>query len=198
MKRVSSESIDPRHLLVNVADVLSKFGIPYFVTGGMAVFVWGRPRFTADIDMAIRLRREDIDPLAEALRALSGGSYIDTNVMQDALLRRGEFNFIDGRTGMKVDFWILGDGLYENAQLQRRRKRTILHRQVYFCSPEDLILSKLLWYKKSESSRQHEDIESILHMQKKLNRTYLKEWTKEHSTLPMLKNLWRKHRQDAL
>lgn len=45
-----TEAIDPRHLLVKVVDILHKLNIPYVVTGGMAIFVWGRPRFTADID----------------------------------------------------------------------------------------------------------------------------------------------------
>ena len=50
MKKQIFEEGDPRRLLVEVARVLTKLNILYFVTGGMAVFVWGKPRFTADID----------------------------------------------------------------------------------------------------------------------------------------------------
>jgi hypothetical protein len=55
MKKLISETSDPRHLLIEVARALTKLNITYFVTGGMAVFVWGRPRFTADIDIVINL-----------------------------------------------------------------------------------------------------------------------------------------------
>lgn len=48
-----------------------------------------------------------------------------------------------------------------------------------FTSPEDLILIKLKWYKESESSRQREDIESILQITKNLDLTYLKEMTEQ-------------------
>lgn len=44
-----TETIDPRDLLVQVAKILDKLKISHIVSGGMAVFVWGRPRFTDDI-----------------------------------------------------------------------------------------------------------------------------------------------------
>jgi len=50
------ELIDPRQLLVKVAKVLDNLSIPYVVTGGMAVTIWGRVRFTADIDIVIELK----------------------------------------------------------------------------------------------------------------------------------------------
>jgi Na+/glutamate symporter len=42
---------DPSDLLVKAVQILDQLQIPYAVTGGFAVLVWGRPRFTADIDM---------------------------------------------------------------------------------------------------------------------------------------------------
>ena len=45
------EQSDPKRLLIQVAKILERLNIPYFITGGIAVFVWGRPRFTADIDI---------------------------------------------------------------------------------------------------------------------------------------------------
>jgi len=36
---------DPKNLLVNIAKILKELKIPYIITGGMAVLVWGRPRF---------------------------------------------------------------------------------------------------------------------------------------------------------
>ena len=54
------ENQDPRHLLIKVVKILSKLNIPYLVTGGVAVLVWGRPRFTADIDLVVEIKREDL------------------------------------------------------------------------------------------------------------------------------------------
>ena len=44
-------------LLRKIAAALEQLGIPYLITGGLAVTVWGRPRFTADIDIVVEIPR---------------------------------------------------------------------------------------------------------------------------------------------
>jgi len=183
------ESIDPRYLLVKVAEVLDELSILYAVTGGMAVYVWGRPRFTADIDIVIQLREKDVECLALALEKLSKVSYVDTHTMRWALERHGEFNFIDGVSGIKVDFWVLAEGEFEESQLKRRVGKEVLGRTIFFVSPEDLILSKLRWHKEGGSSRQLEDVESIFRFNKKLDFRYLRKWAKIHDTIDILESL---------
>jgi hypothetical protein len=175
------EQKDPRHLLVSIAKILKQLKIPYLVTGGIAVLIWGRPRFTADIDIVIELKPGDIDALEKALRALGKAGYIDKNSMRDALANQEEFNFIDGTTGIKIDFWISkkNDPL-EQLRFKRKVGKTILGERIYFSSPEDLILSKLLWYQQNKSTRQLEDVESIIKISgKRLNKKYLKNWAKK-------------------
>jgi hypothetical protein len=94
---------DPRSLLVNIAKILKELKIPYIITGGMAVLVWGRPRFTADIDIVVELGQDKIDKLEKALLSLSGVGYFDKKIVQEAIDSKGEFNFIDGDTGVKAD-----------------------------------------------------------------------------------------------
>lgn len=156
------ESIDPRQLLAKVAKVLDELGIPYMVTGGMAVLIWGRPRFTADIDIVIELKAHDINTLASALMSISEFGYVDEGAMREALNNHGEFNFIDGGSGVKVDFWVIGDDSFDVDRFKNRQIKEVLNQKVYFISPEDLILSKLRWYKISPSSRHMEDVESVL------------------------------------
>ena len=103
--------------------------------------------------------------------------------------RNGEFNFIDGRTGVKVDFWVLDKSGFSKAQLSRRVKRVVRKQKVYFVSAEDLILSKLLWHRESESSKQLQDVESIVKIQKKLDWKYLRKWAKIQSTFEILNSL---------
>ena len=145
---------DPRHLLAKVAEILQELKIPYLVTGGMAVLIWGRPRFTADIDIVIELKIENINSLIRALSALGKASYIDENMIEEALKQGGEFNFIHGDTGIKVDFWVLKKQPFELSRMKRRRAKYILGQKVYFISAEDLILTKLQWRKQGESTRQ--------------------------------------------
>lgn len=171
------EQIDPRKLLVQIAQILERLNIPYLITGGVAVLVWGRPRFTADIDIVVELKTSDAPKLERALMELSKAGYIDKESIEKAILQEGEFNFIDGETGVKVDFWILKRTAFDISRLKRRVFKEILGQKIYFTSPEDLILIKLLWHKKSESSRQLEDVESILKISgSELDMQYLKMW----------------------
>lgn len=184
------EEKDPRHLLVEVSKILRELKIPYIITGGMAVLIWGRPRFTADIDIVVELKIENVDSLTAALLALGKASYIDKNMIKDALDHGGEFNFIHGNTGIKVDFWVLQKKPFESSRLKRRIAKNILDEKVYFISPEDLILSKLEWYEQTNSSRHLEDVESILKISsKKLDMEYLKQWAKKLGVLEILKEL---------
>ena len=183
------EEIDPRHLLKKIAEILEILKIPYAITGGMAIYVWGRPRFTADIDIIIELHEKDVVLLMKALRQIDEEGHIDANAMRMAIERRGEFNFIDNVSGVKVDFWVIGEDEFSRLKLKRRIPKMILGEKAYFLSPEDLILSKLLWSKESESELQLKDVESILKFQKKLDLDYLRKWAKSQGTIDMLESL---------
>ncbi|OGE66323.1 hypothetical protein A3H85_00920 [Candidatus Daviesbacteria bacterium RIFCSPLOWO2_02_FULL_40_8] len=156
------EEINPSKLLTQVTEVLDKLEIPYFITGGFAVSVWGRPRATFDIDIVVNLIEPEVPKLAEMLRGISEFGYIDENTAKEAIKTNGEFNFIDPDTGVKADFWVARDDEMAKEEYRRIKKKEINGQEVCFISPEDLILSKLRWYKISPSSRHLEDVESIL------------------------------------
>lgn len=172
------DPVDPRHLLVKIARALERLGIPYLITGGIAVLVWGRPRFTADIDIVVELKADQTAAFADALHELGAAGYLDSVQMERARATEGEFNFIDGTTGVKVDFWMLkGSDAFDRSRLERRVAKEVLGQRVYFSSPEDLVLIKLLWYMAAPSSRQLEDVESIFRISgTDLDREYLRAW----------------------
>lgn len=182
------ETINPGNLLLKVAPILEEFKIDYYVTGGFAVSVWGRPRATFDIDIVVKLLEPKVEPLAKALRKISKFGYIDEEAAREALRRKGEFNFIDPETGIKVDFWIEKGDETARAEFKKRVLKKIDKQKVYFISPEDLVLSKLVWYKKSESSRHLEDAESVFKISgKKLDKNYIKKRAAKLSVSNLLK-----------
>ena len=174
------ETPDVRKLLVGIACILDKLGVPYLITGGMAVVMWGRPRFTADIDIVVELPTEKSHLLERALRELSKNGYVDRAAIEEAIGRKGEFNFIDGATGVKVDFWISTGDAFDISRLARRVAKNILEQKICFSSPEDLILVKLRWFAESRSTRHIEDIRSILAVSgHELDRGYLQGWVEK-------------------
>jgi hypothetical protein len=177
-------------LLCEIAKILEKLKIPYIVTGGVAVSVWGKPRFTADIDVVIELAPKNIPSLAKFLLKIDKDVYVSEEAMLDALKHKGEFNFIHPQSSLKVDFWVKKDQ-FEGLKIKRGVAKRINNQKIIFISPEDLILSKLLWYKRSESTRHLEDIESILKISK-VDIKYIKSWAKKQSTIKILNKIIKK------
>lgn len=172
--------INPEQVLIQIARILKELKIKYFVTGGFAVSVWGRPRATFDIDIVIKLIEPQVIPLASALREIFKAGYIDEDMVKEAIQHKGEFNFVDPESGLKVDFWVKGGSKLALAEFKRRRLKRIDGQGIYFVSPEDLILIKLRWYRQTESSRHLEDIESIIKISgPKLDMDYLKKQTRK-------------------
>lgn len=187
--------MDFQQLLVEIARILENLKIPYLVTGGYAVSIWGRPRSTLDIDVVIELPSARIKDLTRALRQISEISHIDEQAVEWAVERKSEFNFVDIESGIKVDFWVTKNDAYSGLKMKRATNHVIAGQKVSFISPEDLILAKLLWNKENASTRQLEDIESVLIIQKRLDLRYVRKWAKTHGTLPVLEELLAKVRK---
>lgn len=149
--------------------------IPYLISGGFAVNVWGRIRTTHDLDVLISVVPKDLETL-KTLFPLDK-FYFSEVAAKDAVLSKSTFNVIHHETGLKIDFWILPDNIFSKSQLRRRVKAKFLGQSIYFVSPEDLILIKLKWYKESESDRHFFDALSVYQTQKRLNKKYIKKWT---------------------
>lgn len=182
--------METEKLLLKIALILDELKIDYYITGGFAVSGWGIVRSTLDIDIVIRMVEPKIKPLAEALRKISKYGYIDEEATKEALKRRREFNFIDPETGLKVDFWITKDSERAKVEFKRRIVKKIGSQKIYFISPEDLILNKLLWYEKSLSDRHLEDVESIFKIQgKNLDIEYLKKQAAKSGVIGLFKKI---------
>lgn len=182
--------MDPEKLLVQVAKILDDLDIKYFITGGIAVSLWGRARSTLDIDIVVQLVEPQVSSLVKALGKISKAGYTDEEMAKDAIQRKGEFNFIDPETGLKVDFWIARDDRLTPLQFKRKKLRKFRGQNIYFISPEDLILNKLQWDEQSPSTKHLEDVESIIKKSgRQLDMEYLKSWAKRLGYLDILNKL---------
>ncbi len=174
-------------LLIKITKILDKLKIPYIITGGMAVSVWGRPRYTADIDIVVEMLEKNIELMAKELLSVDKDVYVSEEAMREALKNKGEFNFIHPQSQLKVDFWVIKNE-FNKQEIKRGISKNILGYKINFVSPEDLILSKLLWCKDLKSSKQLEDIKSVLRISK-VDVKYIKIWAEKHGTINTLNEL---------
>src|SRR3990167_260847 len=165
--------------LIGIAKVLDELKIPYYVTGGFAVSIYGRPRFTADIDIVIKMASGVKKDFAKKIGKIFPKGYVDEDQIDDALNQVSEFNVIDPESGLKIDFFITKENDFEKGVFKRALIQNIDY-EIKFISPEDLIISKLLWFKMGQSTRQLEDISSVLTIQKKKEKKKFKKKIKKN------------------
>ncbi|OGS10777.1 MAG: hypothetical protein A2285_03355 [Elusimicrobia bacterium RIFOXYA12_FULL_57_11] len=164
-----------KQFIKDLAAKLQAAGIDYCITGGYAVSVWGSPRSTLDIDLITGLEPSQISSLIRAISP-GKGAYLDEEAIKEAVAAGGEFNYIPAESGLKVDFWVIrGSDATGLKELKRKKKEVFEGQEIFFISPEDLVLSKLRWARLGGSSRHAEDIRSVVSVSgKALDLAYLK------------------------
>jgi len=171
----------PLELVVQVAAILDELGIPYALGGSLASSLVGEPRSTVDVDIAITLEHK---AGAALLARATAEFYVPIDAARDAIKAHSSFNLVDTAHGLKVDRFVLGEGLLDRMQIERRMNVAIpgLAGRMWVTSPEDQVLRKLDWYRSTghESERQWRDVVGILRIHGDvMDRGYLDETARQ-------------------
>lgn len=163
-----------KELLVDCLQRLNRAGLPYMLTGSMASNFWGIPRTTHDLDFVVQLPAMLVQPLLDEF----GSDYmLDEKSVRGAFKAPYQFNAIDLRSALKVDFWILQPKPFEQAMFQRRFQTELFGERAWICTAEDIVIHKLYWNAISPSERQMGDAAGVVAVQKdRLDVAYLRRW----------------------
>jgi hypothetical protein len=151
-----------QELLLDCLKRLNGVDLPYMVTGSMASNYWGIPRTTHDLDFAIQLPPSAIPRLAEAF---ANDFFLDEQAIRTAYQPPYQFNALDQRSGLKVDFWLPANTPFEREMFRRRVQRTLFQTPAWIATAEDIILHKLYWDKLTPSERQRGDAAGVFLVQ---------------------------------
>jgi hypothetical protein len=166
---------DPTAITSLVAQILNTTNIPYYITGGVAAIAHGEPRATIDLDVVIAIDLADLPTLAAIFEA--NGFYVAglTDVLAGSLRC---LNITHLETIENIDLMISGREEYDLIKFDRRRLYTLPGSgEVAIASPEDVIISKLIWRQESQSDKQWRDILGVLKVQQeKLDFAYIQGW----------------------
>jgi hypothetical protein len=118
---------------------------------------------------------------------------VDAEMILSAIQKQSSFNLIHLETLFKVDVFPLKNHPFDQQAFQRRLQKAISEetsQQLFFATPEDIVLHKLVWYKTGEevSDRQWIDVQGVLKVQgDQLDMAYLNHWAKELGVSELLK-----------
>ncbi|MCE9545136.1 MAG: hypothetical protein K8T25_06420 [Planctomycetia bacterium] len=169
--------ISEKELLVDCLKRLGRSGLDYMLVGSMASNYWGIPRSTHDLDFVVRLRAADVPALVNEFQQ---DFFIQPESVRAALKPPYQFNALDERSALKVDFWVLHESPFEQQAFDRRRMVTLFETPACLSSAEDVILHKLYWNKLSPSDRQLGDSAGVFAVQQSaLDMEYMQLWSEK-------------------
>jgi hypothetical protein len=182
--------VDVLAAMIPVIETFDLLGIDYYIGGAVASLAHGIYRTTADVDIIAEINLEHVPAFVQSLQDTY---YVDADMIKDAIRHRSEFNVIHLYTMFKVDIFLPKKRPFDQSVRQRvqRSELKILEERSIFNmeSAEDVILTKLEWYKMGGgvSDRQWGDILGVLKVQKqRLDQEYLQRWAMEIGVADLL------------
>ena len=168
--------MEQAELLRQLIATLEDLGITYMLVGSFASGAYGEPRLTQDIDFVVDLSQDQVSALCAAFPEKK--YYVSPDAAREAVRQVGQFNVIHPASGTKIDFIIARKDRWGRAQLARRQRVQILpDREGYLARPEDIIISKMQYYRQGESEKHLRDITGILKASgRDVNRAYVRQW----------------------
>ncbi len=160
------------------------------VTGSVASSRYGEPRSTLDIDVVVEADWPAVERLIQMLDR--DECYVSEDAARDAWRRQSMFNIIHGGSGNKCDIIRRKNTEFARTAFERRRTENVWGHQVFVSSPEDIILAKLQWSKRTESERQYDDAVGVAKAcGAELDIAYLKRWAEDLRVEELVERLLR-------
>ncbi len=176
-----------------VINCFEQIGIDYYIGGSVASSAFGISRATLDVDLIAKIKKNHVDILVKSLKEFY---YIEAEMINNAIQQNSSFNLIHLETMIKIDVFIFKGQPYDLEVFGRRQSDTLDEenpRKFYLSSPEDIILSKLQWYRRSNEvlQQQWKDVLGIMKVQaNKLDLNYLILWAANLNISDLLNRLF--------
>lgn len=183
--------------LEHVWKILSGFGMPMAVVGGLALAAWNRPRSTLDVDLLLTIPDDEVDTVSDALLSAGLKKRHPEPFRDLGTLRIMEFTYEaeDTFVPIRIDVLFSGADYYREA-LSRRVPHTLAGTgtQMDVLSCEDLIIHKL------SAARPIDRADAVALLEENraaLDIAYLQDWTSRLNLSEEFADAWQTAFPDA-
>ncbi len=166
-------------------DALNKLGLEYMVVGSFSSNRYGVPRATKDADFVLRIVAADRERLYASLPA---NFKVDPQVSFEMITGTWRQIIDVPEIPFMIELFELSSDPHDQSRFSRRKRLTLLSRDSWLPTPEDVIVQKLRWAHGAKRSKDFDDVVAVMGVQGEaiLDWTYIEKWCAEHGTLEVL------------
>jgi hypothetical protein len=169
-----------------VMAILEEMRCPFAVTGGLAAITYGDPRTTRGIDLIVEIEPWEVNVANIFFEKFDNDFFFSLEGCREAIEQQTIFQAVDKETMFKVDFHL--SDLVPGSCARCKNVQILTGRVVPMVTPEDSILSKLVWIKLG-SDRSRKDVVAMLRVQTNLDNEYLETTAEKLGVMKILKEL---------
>jgi len=160
-----------------VAGALERAHMVHAFIGGVALNVWGIPRATFDLDLAVAADGASVPRLLSELER--SGCVVEAAFAHGfrdrvAGMEKIHLHLPTGSSLMAIDLFLAGTPFVRSV-IERRVRVNLEQGDIQVCSAADLILFKLL----ADRPKDRVDVTNVLSVQGVPEREYLERWARE-------------------
>jgi hypothetical protein len=166
-------------------DALNALCLEYMVVGSFSSNRYGVPRATKDADFVLRVVAAEREQLHAAL---SPAFKIDPQFSFEMVTGTWRQIIEVPEIPFTIELFELSSDAHDQSRFARRKKLTLLSRDAWLPTPEDVIIQKLRWSRGARRSKDFDDVVAVMAVQgeAKLDWSYIESWCDGHGTLDLL------------
>ena len=171
--------------VIILLDALNRLKLDYMVVGSFSSNRYGVPRATKDADFVLRLVSADREKL---YAALPSQFQVDPQVSFEMVTGTWRQIIEVPTIPFTIELFELSTDAHDQCRFSRRKRLTLLAREAWLPTPEDVIVQKLRWNLGGRRSKDFDDAVAVMAVQgeAKLDWPYIEKWCSEHGTLAVL------------
>jgi hypothetical protein len=166
-------------------DILNREGVPYMIVGSFSSNRYGVPRATHDADFVVGAKGIQ---WSKYLVELPEGFELDPQASFEMVTTTHRRIIEIPSLPFTIELFELSSDEHDQLRFSRRRKLTLLGREAWLPTAEDVIIQKLRWSRGAKRPKDFADVVAVMQVQgpARLDWPYIEEWCEKHDTLDLL------------
>jgi hypothetical protein len=174
---------------IAVIDALNTMGVSYMIVGSFASNFYGVPRATQDADFVLLMRPGLIE---ELIGRLGPQFRFDPQLSFETVTGTHRYVICTSTGDFYVELFRLADDEYDQERFRRRCRVQLWDHETCIPTPEDVIVTKLLWAHRAGRTKDVNDARGVVLVHSdRLDWDYIERWCDRQGTRPLLEDLRR-------